>query len=205
MPGRRPAAGRALRRRPRRVQPPGRCFRAAAPRPARRPGARAPRRPGRGRPTARARRQPPRQRTELRRDRPGSALVSLALVDRASRYTLLERVGRKTADAVGSAMTRMPGPLPVHTVTADNGKEFADHARVSETLGAGFFFARHCHSRERGTDEHVNGQVAGVVPEGHGLPQGDGRGRAGPDGRASEEGAGLPHPVRGLPSRAQPP
>ncbi len=63
-------------------------------------------------------------------------------------------------------MTRMPGPLPVHTVTADNGKEFAGHARVSEALGAGFFFARHCHSWERGTDEHVNGLVREHFPKG---------------------------------------
>ncbi len=90
----------------------------------------------------------------------------MSLVDRASRHTLLERVERKTADAVGSAMTGMPGSLPVHTVTADNGKEFAGHARVAEALGAGFFFARHCHSRERGTDEHTNGLVRGYLPKG---------------------------------------
>ena len=92
------------------------------------------------------------------------ALVSL--VDRASKYTLLERVGRKTADAVGSAMTRMPGSLPVHTVTADNGKEFAGHARVSEARGAGFFFARPYHSWERDLNEHVNGLVREWFPKG---------------------------------------
>ncbi len=73
MPGRRPAAGRALRRRPRRLQPPEeqpRRSRAAARRgvPERPPA------PVRVRnPRARVRRQPRRQRTELRRDRPGSA------------------------------------------------------------------------------------------------------------------------------------
>ncbi len=92
------------------------------------------------------------------------ALVSL--VDRASKYTLLERVERKTADAVGSAMTGMLGPLPVHTVTADNGKEFAGHARVAEALGAGFFFARPYHSWERGLNEHVNGLVREWFPKG---------------------------------------
>ncbi len=104
------------------------------------------------------------RRTRINGKGHSGALVSL--VDRASRHTLLERVGRKTADAVGSAMTGMPGPLPVHTVTADNGKEFAGHARVAEALGAGFFFARHCHSRERGTDEHVNGLVREWFPKG---------------------------------------
>ena len=52
----------------------------------------------------------------------GGAVVSL--VDRASKYTLLERVDRKTAAAVGAALTGLLGPLsvPVHTITADNGK-----------------------------------------------------------------------------------
>ncbi len=90
----------------------------------------------------------------------------MSLVDRASKYTLLERVERKTADAVGSAMTGMLGPLPVHTVTADNGKEFAGHARVAEALGAGFFFARPYHSWERGLNEHVNGLVREWFPKG---------------------------------------
>ena len=60
--------------------------------------------------------------------------------------------------------------------------------------------ARHGRARERAG--------AGTVPEGHGLPQGDGRGREGrpgPPQRAAAQGPGLPHPVRGLPARAQPP
>jgi len=92
------------------------------------------------------------------------ALVSL--VDRASKYTLLRRVDRKTADAVGDAMTDMLRSLPVHTVTADNGKEFAGHARVAKALGAGFFFATPYHSWERGLNEHVNGLVREWFPKG---------------------------------------
>ena len=96
----------------------------------------------------------------------GGAVVSL--VDRASKYTLLERVDRKTAAAVGAALTGLPGPLsvPVHAITADKGKEFADHVRVADALEAGFFFARPCNSRERGLNEHVNGLVLGHLPKG---------------------------------------
>ena len=53
----------------------------------------------------------------------GGAVVSL--VDRASKYALPPRLDGKTADAVGAAMTGMPGSLPVHTVTAGNGN-YAD-------------------------------------------------------------------------------
>jgi len=48
--------------------------------------------------------------------------------------------GRVAATRAGAAMTGMLRPFPVHTLDADNGKEF----------GAGFFFARPYHSWERG-------------------------------------------------------
>ncbi len=95
----------------------------------------------------------------------GGALVSL--VERASKYTLLALVGRKTADAVGNAMLGMLLPLHalVHTITADNGKEFAGHAQVAQALGAGFFFATPYHSWERGLNEHTNGLVRQYFPK----------------------------------------
>ncbi len=94
------------------------------------------------------------------------ALVSL--VDRASKYTLLQRVERRTADAVGAALLLMLLPLQalVHTITADNGKEFAGHAWVTQALGAGFFFATPYHAWERGLNEHVNGLVREYFPKG---------------------------------------
>ena len=94
------------------------------------------------------------------------AIVSL--VDRATKYTLLERVDRKTADTVGSVIIRLLGyePLSVYTITSDNGKEFADHSRVAKALDVGFFFARPYHSWERGLNEHTNGLVREYFPKG---------------------------------------
>ncbi len=93
----------------------------------------------------------------------------MSLVDRATKYTLLRRPGSRTAAAVGAAMTGMLGSLPVHTVTVDNGREFAGHARVSAALGADFMFARPYHSWERGLNEHTNGLVRGCLPKGTDL------------------------------------
>ena len=53
----------------------------------------------------------------------------------------------------------------VHTITADNGKEFAEHRRISRELGAGFYFARPYHSWERGLNEHTNGLVREFFPK----------------------------------------
>ncbi len=117
------------------------------------------------------------------------ALVSL--VDRASNCTLLQRVGRRTAAAVGAALLEMLLPLAalVRTITADNGKEFAGHALVAKALGAGFLFATPYHSWERGLNEHTNGLVRGCFSKDtdSGRSQTRRRGRPGPAERASEE------------------
>ena len=75
---------------------------------------------------------------------------------------------KKTKEAVCSTLIRLPGSdeIPVHTITADNGKEFADHSRVANALKAQFFFARPCHSWERGLNEHTNGLVREYFPKG---------------------------------------
>ena len=64
---------------------------------------------------------------------------------------------------MGAALLEMLLPLAalVHTITADNGKEFAGHAWVAQALGAGFFFATPYHSWERGLNGHTNGLVRG--------------------------------------------
>ncbi|MUP16674.1 IS30 family transposase, partial [Ancylomarina euxinus] len=41
----------------------------------------------------------------------------------------------------------------IHTITADNGKEFADHQTIAEQLDVDVYFARPYHSWERGANE----------------------------------------------------
>ena len=53
----------------------------------------------------------------------------------------------------------------VYTLTADNGKEFANHRQISEALDAGFYFAKPYHSWERGLNEHTNGLVRQYFPK----------------------------------------
>ena len=78
----------------------------------------------------------------------GHRRAIMLLVDRATKYTFLRRVDKKTKEEVGSTSIRLLGSdeIPVHTITADNGKEFADHSRVSKDLEADFYFARPYHS-----------------------------------------------------------
>lgn len=47
----------------------------------------------------------------------------------------------------------------IHTITADNGKEFADHQTIAEQLDVDVYFARPYHSWERGANENTNGLI----------------------------------------------
>ena len=69
--------------------------------------------------------------------------VIVSLVDRKSKFTFLSKADAKKAEEVSNAMLSDLGAVRelVHTITADNGKEFAGHRRVSEELEAGFYFA----------------------------------------------------------------
>ena len=93
------------------------------------------------------------------------ALVSM--VDRCSKFVFLQRVAHKTSSAVGGAILACLRPLSVlaHTLTADNGKEFAGHREVAVGLSAGFYFATPYHSWERGLNEHTNGLVRQYLPK----------------------------------------
>lgn len=53
----------------------------------------------------------------------------------------------------------LPFSALVHTITVDNGKEFANHVSWAEALDAMVFFARPYHFSERGLCESTNGLV----------------------------------------------
>jgi IS30 family transposase len=94
------------------------------------------------------------------------ALVTLA--ERKSKYTLIAHIRKRTAAAVTRAMLRLLKPLRrwVHTVTADNGKEFALHEQIAMALKAGFFFAHPYAAWERGLNENTNGLIRQYFPKG---------------------------------------
>jgi len=73
------------------------------------------------------------------------AIVSI--VERKTGFTLIRKVERKTAHAVGQAMVELLKPYRnvVHTITSDNGREFAGHEEIVKRLKADFYFAHHTH------------------------------------------------------------
>ena len=93
------------------------------------------------------------------------ALVTV--VDRKSKYTIIKKVSSKKADVVTMALIEMLYPLRkiTKTITSDNGKEFAYHKQVSETLDTSFYFAHPYSSWERGLNEHTNGLIRQYLPK----------------------------------------
>ncbi|MDE3207674.1 MAG: IS30 family transposase [Pseudomonadota bacterium] len=93
------------------------------------------------------------------------AIVSI--VERKTGFTLIQKVERKTAEAVSQAMTDLLKPYhrKVHTITSDNGREFAGHEAISRQLKADFYFAHPYASWERGTNENTNGLIRQYFPK----------------------------------------
>jgi transposase, IS30 family len=91
----------------------------------------------------------------------------VTLTERKSRFSLLAKVNQRTADKVGGAVIELLQNVVdrVHTLTADNGKEFADHERIAHALQADFFFAHPYAAWERGSNENMNGLIRQYIPK----------------------------------------
>jgi len=85
------------------------------------------------------------------------AIVTLA--ERRSRIYLALPIARKTVTLKNQAILTLLKPLKpfVHTITFDNGLEFAKHETVARDLDCKTFFAKPYHSWERGLNENFNG------------------------------------------------
>ncbi len=91
----------------------------------------------------------------------------LSIVDRKTKLTILSLLPNNTAEAVRQALVSALKPLKgtLHTITSDNGKEFAQHQKVAHELNTDFFFARPYHAWERGLNENTNGLVRQYFPK----------------------------------------
>jgi IS30 family transposase len=97
--------------------------------------------------------------------RHSQALVTIN--ERKSRYALITRVTSKQAAGVSQAIIDQLKPFAplVHTLTTDNGKEFAHHERVAAELKLGYYFAHPHAAWERGANENFNGLVRQFFPK----------------------------------------
>jgi len=93
--------------------------------------------------------------------------VILTIVDKKSKFLLIKNIGSKHADVTAQATIELLQPLKyiTHTVTADNGTEFALHKEVSQALDLQYYFCDPYSSWQRGLNEHTNGLIRQYIPK----------------------------------------
>lgn len=97
------------------------------------------------------------------------ALVTI--VERATQKLLCASVPRKTSEAVTQATIKLLKPYKdvVHTITADNGKEFSGHEKIAKALDTDVYFAHPYSSWERALNENTNGLLRQYFPKASNL------------------------------------
>ncbi|NOT97298.1 MAG: IS30 family transposase [Nitrospira sp.] len=92
----------------------------------------------------------------------------LTHVERRSLFTTISKLSRPTAQATHRVtvhrLTRLSNH--VHTITYDNGKEFAGHRKTAQCLQAHVFFATPYHAWESGVNENTNRLIRDFFPKG---------------------------------------
>jgi transposase, IS30 family len=89
------------------------------------------------------------------------------LVERSTRYVMLLKLEKNTAEAVRTAMSRKILRLPAElrrSVTWDQGKEMAEHRRFTVDTGVQVYFFDPNSPWQRGTNENTNGLLRQYFP-----------------------------------------
>jgi IS30 family transposase len=95
--------------------------------------------------------------------------VILTITERLTGFLLMEKLpAGKQAEPLAKVAVRLlyAYKQTVHTITSDNGSEFADHEYIAKKLNAGFYFAHPYSSWERGLNENTNGLIRQYIIKG---------------------------------------
>lgn len=100
---------------------------------------------------------------------PGRRSGIVTIVERKSQYLRVRKTrSLKSVDTMRAAcrgLKDLPEEL-LRTLTLDNGKEFAEHQRLTDRLGMAVYFARPYASWQRGLNENTNGLLRQFFPKG---------------------------------------
>jgi IS30 family transposase len=89
------------------------------------------------------------------------------LVERSTRYVMLLKLEKNTAEAVRTAMSKRIVKLPAElrrSLTWDQGKEMAEHLRFTIDTGVQVYFCDPRSPWQRGTNENTNGLLRQYLP-----------------------------------------
>ena len=91
----------------------------------------------------------------------------LTINDRATGMLKMKHIQSKEAKVIENNTIELLeewSPF-IHTITSDNGKEFANHKEIAQQLNIDYFFTKPYHSWERGANENLNGLVRQYFPK----------------------------------------
>jgi len=91
--------------------------------------------------------------------------VLLTIVDRVSKKVFIGKIGKKTAALAHGKTLKLLAGQSIHSLTNDNGKEFAQHKKTAKELNTQIFFTHAYSSQERGTNENTNGLIRQYFPK----------------------------------------
>lgn len=92
----------------------------------------------------------------------------VTIVERKTAFFMMRKLTLgKNAEGLSETVVDMllPYKNSVHSITSDNGTEFAGHKIIAEKLNALFFFAHPYSSWERGLSEYTNKLIRQYVPK----------------------------------------
>jgi len=91
----------------------------------------------------------------------------VTIVERKSSFILIRKLKGKNASELAKETIRLMMPYKelVHSITSDNGTEFANHEYIAQKLNAQFYFAHPYSSWERGLSEYSNKLIRQYVPK----------------------------------------
>ena len=91
----------------------------------------------------------------------------LVMTDRATLHTSLQKLEHRQSNEVSKAIIKKLKKVdyPMHTMTFDNDKGFADHMKVSDALNVNTYFTRPYTSQDKGTVENRIGQLRRFFPK----------------------------------------
>ena len=91
----------------------------------------------------------------------------VTVVERKSSFILIRKLKGKNASelAIETIRLMMPYKELVHSITSDNGLEFANHEYIAQKLNAQFYFAHPYSSWERGLSEYSNKLIRQYIPK----------------------------------------
>lgn len=92
----------------------------------------------------------------------------VTLVERKSSFMLMEKLdtGKQAVPLAHTVVNLLKElPVPIRTITTDNGSEFAAHEIIARELGTAVYFAHPYCSWEKGSIENMNGLIRQYIPK----------------------------------------